>query len=106
MADSVYVVREKANFKLMTDTEIKQHKKKQKQEINKKHYHKRREIEQYYKETYNDVCDVLRNCDDICSETDRDLFLKCKKICEEELGISSVWGFCVNACADAHVPEP
>jgi len=90
MADSVYVVREKANFKLMTDTEIKQHKKRQKQEINKKHYHKRKENELYYKETYNDMCDVLKTCDDNCSEEERDLFLECKKICEEELCISSV----------------
>ena len=90
MNNSVYVVREKVSFKFMNDDDIKQHKKRQKQEINKKHYHKRKENELYYKETYNAICDVLRTCDDNCSEEEKDLFLECKKICEEELDISSV----------------
>lgn len=89
MNDGLYIVREKLNFNLMNDDDIHQHKKQQKQQINKKYYHKKKQTELYYKESYKDICDAIIEFNDNCSKEDMELFLECKKICEE-WGVSSV----------------
>ncbi len=89
MGDCVYVIREKADFNLMSEEEVKQHKKRQKQEINKKYYHKKKQNELYFQDTYDLMLETINKCDDNCSEEEIDLFLECLKICEEELMINT-----------------
>jgi len=87
MDNTEYIVRDKVSFSYMNDDEIRSYKKRQRIETNKKHYLKRKKIELYYKDSYEDICYVLNNGYDNCSEEEIDLFLECKRICEEELKI-------------------
>jgi len=82
-----YIVRPKKDLSLLTDEERLEHKKRQKHNINAKHYKKRKTREMYLIDTHNRINELLHDerCMEECSKEEKELFLECVKICKEEL---------------------